>query len=144
MNKIKILLIPILIIHMIILEYYHTNVIYIEKNGQVELEKEFTESKETHATDRSLLNVGDIVAFAEMVNIVIAQLLGDLADQLAGALMSGCRADDQGIALAFHISSSSDCVREVAVAAVDEDIAFFKVRKKKSFCYATCTAYFSM
>ena len=48
---------------------YHTNIIYIEKNGQVELEKEFTESKETHSTDRSLLNVEDIVAFAEMVNI---------------------------------------------------------------------------
>ena len=48
---------------------YHTNVIYIEKNGMVEVDKPYVESKENHATDRSLLNVGDIVAFAEVVDL---------------------------------------------------------------------------
>lgn len=48
---------------------YHTNVIYIEKNGRVEVDEPFVETAEAHKTDRSLLNVGDIVDFAEIVDI---------------------------------------------------------------------------
>ena len=48
---------------------FHTNIIYIEKNGVVELDELYTEAAESHKTDRSLLNVEDIVAFAQIVNM---------------------------------------------------------------------------
>lgn len=48
---------------------FHTNVIYLEKNGVVQKEEAYTEQKEVHATDRSLLSVENIVAFAKEVDI---------------------------------------------------------------------------
>ena len=43
---------------------YHTNVIRIEKNGVVQFHKDYQESGSQHATDRSLLTVEQIIAFA--------------------------------------------------------------------------------
>ena len=48
---------------------FHTNIIYIERNGVVELDSPYTEAAESHKTDRSLLNVGDIVEFAQIVDL---------------------------------------------------------------------------
>lgn len=48
---------------------FHTNIIYIEQNGQKVLDLPFTESGQSHKTDRSVLNVGDIVEFAENVRL---------------------------------------------------------------------------
>ncbi len=47
----------------------HTNLIYVEKNGEVLLRKEQEETDGGIKTDRSLLNVEDIVSFAEEVNL---------------------------------------------------------------------------
>ncbi len=48
---------------------FHTNVIHVEKNGHAEVDVPFVETVEAHKTDRSLLNVEDIVTFAELVDI---------------------------------------------------------------------------
>lgn len=47
---------------------YHTNIMHVEKNGKVLFEKE-TGVKEDDLTDRSVLNVKDIVDFANTVDI---------------------------------------------------------------------------
>ena len=57
---------------------FHTNIVLIEKDGEVLLEKEITcLEKESALTDRSLLNVQDIVAFADCVQIEdIEEMIG--------------------------------------------------------------------
>ena len=52
---------------------YHTNVIRIEKNGVVQFHKDYQESDSQHATDRSLLTVEHIIAFANEVDIADVQ-----------------------------------------------------------------------
>ena len=47
---------------------FHTNIVLIEKNGQVLLKKEST-SADGGETDRGVLNVRDIIEFAESVDI---------------------------------------------------------------------------
>lgn len=47
----------------------HTNVIRIEKDGEILKNVDYKEGGESHKTDRSLLNVEDIVAFADTVRI---------------------------------------------------------------------------
>lgn len=48
---------------------YHTNIIYIEKNGEVVYDVGIVESKEKGLGDKSLLNVKDIIDFADSVFI---------------------------------------------------------------------------
>jgi L-cysteine desulfidase len=48
---------------------YHTNIIYIEKNGEVIYDVGIIEAKESGLTDRGLLNVKDIIDFADSVDI---------------------------------------------------------------------------
>ena len=48
---------------------YHTNIVLIEKNGQVLFEEKVEGEKEEGLTDRSLLNMKDILDFAETVDI---------------------------------------------------------------------------
>jgi len=57
----------------VIIENYHTNIVCIEKNGHI-LYQAGTEANNLHLTDRSILNVKDIVDFAEHVDIA------DIAD----------------------------------------------------------------
>lgn len=52
---------------------YHTNVIHIEKNGIVQFHKDYQESGSQHTTDRSLLTVENIIAFANEVDIADVQ-----------------------------------------------------------------------
>ena len=47
----------------------HTNVIRIEKNGEVLSSRDFSEEGQDEMTPRDILNVEDIVAFADTVNI---------------------------------------------------------------------------
>jgi L-cysteine desulfidase len=47
----------------------HTNLVYVEKNGQVLVKNEQEEEDGGIKTDRSLLTVEDIVAFADEVNL---------------------------------------------------------------------------
>ena len=48
---------------------FHTNVIRIEKDGEVLLDNSFSEDEQTNATDYTVLNVRDIIEFAETVDI---------------------------------------------------------------------------
>lgn len=47
---------------------HHTNVVLIEKNGEVLLERPVTECSEDALTNKSCLNVKDIVAFADVMD----------------------------------------------------------------------------
>ncbi len=48
---------------------HHTNLIYMEKNGEILLNLPAVESWEDNMTDKSCLNIEDIVAFADCVDI---------------------------------------------------------------------------
>ena len=48
---------------------HHTNVVYLEKNGEVLLNLPIVESSEDHLTDKSCLNIEDIVAFADCLDV---------------------------------------------------------------------------
>lgn len=48
---------------------YHTNIVYVEKNGNILYEVGAVRAKEEGLTDKSLLNVKDIIEFAETVEI---------------------------------------------------------------------------
>ena len=52
----------------IVLENYHTNITKIEKNGTVLLEKP-PERRRDHDTDRSILNIPDIVEYADSADL---------------------------------------------------------------------------
>lgn len=55
----------------------HTNVIRLEKDGAVLVSKDYVESGETQHTDHSVLNVEDIVAFADTVEIDLVKPILD-------------------------------------------------------------------
>ena len=48
---------------------HHTNVVYLEKNGEILLNLPIVESSEDHLTDKSCLNIEDIVAFADCLDV---------------------------------------------------------------------------
>ena len=48
---------------------HHTNVVYVEKDGEVLLDKDYAEGQEGERTDRSLLSVEEIIRFADQVEI---------------------------------------------------------------------------
>ncbi|WP_028043968.1 serine dehydratase subunit alpha family protein [Candidatus Stoquefichus massiliensis] len=48
---------------------YHTNIVYIEKDGHILYQSGVVASSDTSLTDRSLLNVHDIYEFAQTVNL---------------------------------------------------------------------------
>lgn len=55
---------------------YHTNLVYVEKNGEVLLNNDVNDMKED-VCDKSCLNVEDIVAFADIVEIADVKELLD-------------------------------------------------------------------
>ena len=48
---------------------HHTNLVYMEKNGEVLLDLPITESSEDHLTDKSCLSIERIVEFAECLDV---------------------------------------------------------------------------
>ena len=48
---------------------FHTNIIRVEKNGEVLVDVPYVEAGQNYATDRSLLNIASIVEFADQANI---------------------------------------------------------------------------
>ena len=48
---------------------YHTNIIRIEKNGEILKDVPYTEAGQNYATDRELLSIEKIVEFADCVNV---------------------------------------------------------------------------
>ena len=55
----------------------HSNLVRIEKDGEVLLEKPLIDSSEDSLTDKSLLNVADILAFADTVDLGLVSELID-------------------------------------------------------------------
>ena len=55
----------------------HSNLVRIEKDGEVLLEKPLTDSSEDSLIDKSLLNVADILAFADTVDLGLVSELID-------------------------------------------------------------------
>ena len=47
---------------------FHTNIIRVERNGEIITDVPYVEAGQNHATDRGLLNISDIVAFADSLN----------------------------------------------------------------------------
>ena len=47
----------------------HTNIITVKKDDKIIFSKDYVEQKNTYKTDRSLLNIKDIVEFADTVNL---------------------------------------------------------------------------
>ena len=56
---------------------HHTNIVYVEKNGEILQSLPITESSEDHLTDKSCLSIEKIVEFADYVEIAdIKELVG--------------------------------------------------------------------
>lgn len=53
----------------VVVENYHTNIVLIEKNGEVLFEAGTEKGSKADITDRSMLNVEDITAFADIVEL---------------------------------------------------------------------------
>ena len=53
----------------VVIEEEHTNIMRIEKNGEILFEQEKQEVKEEEEPDKTLLNLADILAFADEVDI---------------------------------------------------------------------------
>ena len=57
---------------------HHTNLVYMEKNGQILLDLPVQESSEDHLTDKSCLNIEKIVEFADCLDVEdVRQLVGN-------------------------------------------------------------------
>lgn len=56
---------------------HHTNLVYMEKNGEVLLNLPVAEASEDRLTDKSCLNIEDIVAFADCLDVEdVRELIG--------------------------------------------------------------------
>ena len=56
---------------------FHTNIIRVEKNGEVLVDVPYVEAGQNYATDRSLLNIASIVDFADKADIADVKELLD-------------------------------------------------------------------
>lgn len=72
------------------IEQKHTNITYMEQNGRVLFEKE--SSRQEQQADKSLLNLGDIIAFAREVN------LSDVRDCLERQIQYNMAISEEGLA----------------------------------------------
>ena len=72
----------------------HSNVVREEKDGQVLLEKPLTDSPEDSLTDKSLLNVADILAFADTVDLsLVSELIDRQIDYNSAIAQEGLEND---------------------------------------------------
>lgn len=70
----------------------HTNIIYVERDGEVLLEKPHSDSAEDNLQDKSVLNVRDILTFAETVDVSrIEESVGRQIDCNTAIAREGCR-----------------------------------------------------
>lgn len=76
------------------IENYHTNIVLIEKNGQVLFEEKVEGEKEEGLTDRSLLNMKDILEFANTVDLEdIRETIGRQIQYNTAIAQEGLRGD---------------------------------------------------
>ena len=104
---------------------YHTNIILIEKNGEVLKEVKVEGEGESGLTDRSILNIADILDFAETVDV------NDIHDILARQIQYNTAIAEEGLrgnygsnigsVLLDTYGDSNVMVRAKAMAAAGSD-----------------------
>ena len=87
----------------------HTNLVYVEKNGQVLLRNEQEEEDGGIKTDRTLLNVEDIVAFADEVDIEDVRELLERQIECNMAIAEEGLANDYGACIGKIIYKNGEC-----------------------------------
>ena len=104
---------------------YHTNIVSIVKNGEVLLEKEVDGEDESGLTDRSCLNIADILDFANTVEIAELKELLDRQIQYNTAIAAeGLRGDygsNIGSILLSTYGDDNVMIRAKAMAAAGSD-----------------------
>ena len=104
---------------------YHTNIVLIEKNGEVLYEVAVEGEGESGLTDRSCLNLADILDFAETVDVAdIKSILGRQIRYNTAIAEEGLRGDygsNIGSVLLQTYGDSSVMVRAKAMAAAGSD-----------------------
>ena len=104
---------------------YHTNIVLIEKNGEILLEKSVSGEEESGLTDRSILNIEDILDFANTVDVEDIQAVLDRQIQYNTAIseegLRGNYGSNIGKVLLDTYGDSSVMVRAKAKAAAGSD-----------------------
>ena len=104
---------------------YHTNIVLIEKNGEALYEVAVEGEGESGLTDRSCLNLADILDFAETVDVAdIKSVLGRQIRYNTAIAEEGLRGDygsNIGSVLLQTYGDSSVMVRAKAMAAAGSD-----------------------
>ena len=104
---------------------YHTNIVHIERNGQVLLDNPVEGESESGLTDRSCLNLADILDFAESVDIADIKSILDRQIQYNCAIaeegLRGNYGSNIGSVLLQTYGDSSVMVRAKAMAAAGSD-----------------------
>ena len=87
----------------------HTNLVYVEKNGQVLLRNEQEEEDGGIKTDRTLLNVEDIVTFADEVDIEDVRELLERQIECNMAIAEEGLTNDYGACIGKIIYKNGEC-----------------------------------
>lgn len=87
----------------------HTNLVYVEKNGQVLLRNEQEEEDGGIKTDRTLLNVEDIVTFADEVDIEDVRQLLERQIECNMAIAEKGLTEDYGACIGKIIYKGGEC-----------------------------------
>lgn len=104
---------------------YHTNIVLVEKNGEVLMSVDVNGEGETGLTDRSILNIADIYDFAETVDVEdVKNVLGRQIRYNSAIAAEGLRGDygsNIGSVLLETYGDSSVMIRAKAMAAAGSD-----------------------
>ena len=104
---------------------YHTNIVLVEKNGEVLMSVDVNGEGETGLTDRSILNIADIYDFAETVDVEdVKSVLGRQIQYNSAIAAEGLRGNygsNIGSVLLETYGDSSVMIRAKAMAAAGSD-----------------------
>ena len=94
----------------------HTNIVYLEKNGEVLLDTGEPEEGKAYHTDRSLLTVNGIVEFADTADLADVKPLLDRQISYNMAIAEEGLKGDYGANVGSTLLASGDDVRKKAIA----------------------------
>ena len=104
---------------------YHTNIVHIERNGQILLDNPVEGESESGLTDRACLNLADILDFAESVDIADIKSILDRQIQYNSAIaeegLRGNYGSNIGSVLLRTYGDDNVMVRAKAMAAAGSD-----------------------
>lgn len=108
----------------VVIENYHTNIVLIEKNGKELFKSGTSIENNIGVTDRSLLNVKDIVDFADTVELSDIQDVIERQIEYNSAIATEGMANDWGANIGKTLIDTYGCdikVRARAIAAAGSD-----------------------